>query len=198
MKKLNLIASASVLAFASTAATADVFVGITAGKVDSNFDNSSGVHAQGGDFDKAIHKDSTYGFRVGVIDEDSRAYITYENASNDYQSTWKARQEHLTGSYDKLFPINHHGTSLFAGGTLGVTKLTNESKGTSRDSDYGYAAGVQAGVLQQVADNFSIEGGYKYLKHNASVEVNQHDGSQNGSTKLTSTSTIYMGLNYQF
>ncbi len=198
MKKLNLIASATALTLASTAATADTFIGLTAGKVDSNFDNSRGLHAQGGDFDKALHKDATYGFRVGVIDADSRAYITYDNASNDYHSTWKVRQENLTASYDRLYPINQNGTSLFAGATLGATKLTNESKGSSRDSDFGYAAGVQAGVIQKVADNFSIEGGYKYLKHNASVEVSPHDGSGSGSAKLTSSSSLYLGLNYQF
>ena len=110
----------------------------------------------------------------------------------------KLRQQNLLGSYDAFLPLNDQGTKLFGGGTLGLTKLEQESSGYKRDSDIGYAIGAQAGVLQNIGKNASIEGGYRYLRTNASTEMSPHGGSKAGSLDLHSSSQIYLGANYRF
>jgi opacity protein-like surface antigen len=87
---------------------------------------------------------------------------------------------------------------LFGGATAGLTKLTQDSPGFSRDSDIGYAIGGQVGVLQQVSQNTSIELGYRYLRSNASTEMKESGGSKQGSLDLTSSAQTYLSANYYF
>lgn len=79
-----------------------------------------------------------------------------------------------------------------------MTKLTQESGGFSRDSNIGYALGGQVGVLQQVSKNTSLELGYRYLRSNASTEMNERNGSKQGSLNLTSSAQTYLAANYAF
>ena len=53
-------------------------------------------------------------------------------------------------------------------------------------------------VLQNIGKNASIEGGYRYLRTNASTEMSPHGGSKAGSLDLHSSSQIYLGANYRF
>jgi opacity protein-like surface antigen len=89
-------------------------------------------------------------------------------------------------------------TQLFGGATAGLTKLTQESPGYSRDSDIGYTVGGQVGVLQQVAQNVSVELGYRYLMSNASTEMKERGGGKQGSLDLTSSAQTYLSANYAF
>jgi opacity protein-like surface antigen len=141
-------------------------------------------------------QDNTWGLRAGQQTESSRYYATYDYVSGDHAGV-KLRQQNLLGSYDAFLPLTSS-TRLFGGGTAGITRLTQESPGFSRDSDMGYAIGGQVGVLQQMSSSVSVELGYRYLRSNASVEMAPRGGPKSGSLKLDSTAQTYLAANYAF
>ncbi|QLF93254.1 outer membrane beta-barrel protein [Pseudomonas sp. ABC1] len=200
MNKLHTLALATTLGvFSLTANAAENFAGATWGKTSVNIDRSSSLKqsAANPDFDNAIHKSGTWGIRAGQNTEQGRYYATYENVSDNYANTYKLRQQNLIGSYDAFLPLTDS-TRLFGGGSLGLTKLEQESKGYSRDSDIGYLVGLQAGILQDVGDNASVEAGYRYLRSNAGTEVAPHGERKIGSIDVHSSKQLYLGVNYRF
>ncbi|GAB3391579.1 hypothetical protein GCM10027514_35700 [Azotobacter armeniacus] len=132
-------------------------------------ERSNSLHRNMGEpkkWDDVIKNSGTWGLRVGRIKEESRYYTTYEYVSDDYHRALKLRQNNLLGSYDDMFLpadlfIPGATTRLFGGATLGLTKLEQNSPGHSRDSDI--MAGLQAGVLQPVTDQSSLEDSFRYL-----------------------------------
>ena len=74
----------------------------------------------------------------------------------------------------------------------------SRSKGFKRDSNIGYALGLQAGILQDINQNASIEAGYRYLRTNASTEMAPHGAGKVGSLDLHSSGQLYLGANYKF
>ena len=187
------VLSASAVAQAADENFASITLGQTSDKVkkssllNSNLDhpNANGV----------ISKDTTYGVRLGQQNNDRRYYATYDNVSGTHNGI-KLRQENLLGSYDLFLPVTSS-TKLFGGATAGVTKLSQESSGYSRDTDIGYAVGLQTGVLQQVSKNVSVEMGYRYLRSNASTEMSAQ-GTKQGSLSLDSSAQTYLSANYAF
>ncbi|MFJ9993584.1 outer membrane protein [Pseudomonas putida] len=201
MKALNTLMVAMAVCAAGVAATAqadDTFASLTYGQTSDKV-RKSGLLQRNTDnlnADGIIGKDSTWGLRVGQINDQGRYYLTYDNVSGDHSGV-KLRQENLLGSYDVFLPITDT-TKLFGGGSLGMTKLTQDSPGASRDTDYGYAVGLQAGVLQQVTDNTSVELGYRYLRTNAATEIGDHGGPKDGTLRLTSSAQTYLAASYKF
>ena len=185
-------------AVAQASEGSSTFGGVTFGSTSDKFSKSNNLNRNlnSPNADGIIGKDSTWGVRLGQQNLDNRYYATYDNVSGSHNGL-KMRQENLLGSYDVFMPITAT-TKLFGGGTLGLTKLTQESRGASRDTGMGYAAGVQAGVLQQVAQNASLELGYRYLRSNASTEVSPHNAAKVGSLKLDSSAQTYLAANYHF
>ncbi|WP_347901514.1 hypothetical protein [Pseudomonas purpurea] len=196
-KKLMLavtVLGASAAAQAADSNFASLTFGQTSDKVKkSNSLNSNLDHPNA---DGVIGKDNTWGLRLGRQNDEARYYATYDNVSGSHNGI-KLRQENLLGSYDLFLPVTSS-TKLFGGGTAGLTKLTQDSPGYSRDSDIGYALGVQAGVLQQVSQNTSVELGYRYLRSNASTEMSQRGVGKQGSLDLTSSAQTYVSANYAF
>ncbi|MCJ8169532.1 hypothetical protein [Atopomonas sediminilitoris] len=199
-RTLTTLALGTSLAFTSLASVAnDTFVGLTWGQTDNNIQKSSALNKNldNPNLDKVIDGTGTWGVRVGQQNNQRRYYATYENIS-DSDNGAKLRQQNLLGSYDVLVPLGQNATYLYGGATLGLIKLEQESSGASRDSDIGYAAGLQAGILQKVDQHFSMEAGYRYLRSNASTEISAHGGSKLGSLDLHSSSQAFIGVNYQF
>jgi opacity protein-like surface antigen len=196
-KKLLLaftVMGASVVAHASDDTFASLTFGQTSDKVKKSNalnDNLNNPNANG-----VIGKDNTWGVRLGQQTSQGRYYATYDNVSGSHNGI-KLRQENLLGSYDLFYPVGGS-TRLFGGATAGLTKLTQESSGYSRDSDIGYAAGGQLGVLQQVSQNTSVELGYRYLRSNASTEMSLRGGNKQGSLDLASSAQTYLSANYAF
>jgi len=192
--------AATVLGASSMACAEDSnFAGLTYGKTLNKISKSSQLDSNLGNPDAsgAIgSSDNTWGVRVGRLNDAHRYYATYENVSGTHNGI-KLRQENLLGSYDVFLPLTPT-TQLFGGGTAGLVKLTQDSPGYSRDTDIGYAIGGQAGVIQQVAQNVSVELGYRYLRSNASTEMAKSGQGKQGSLDLTSTSQTYLSANYQF
>ncbi|WP_442112718.1 outer membrane protein [Pseudomonas sp. NUPR-001] len=200
MKALNTLFLAVAFFGASAAVQAadTTFAGVTYGQTSDKI-KKSGLLSSNTDHlntDGIISKDDTWGVRVGQMNDQRRYYLTYDNVSNDH-SGLKMRQENLLGSYDMFYPLGNS-TKLFGGASAGVTKLSQESSGYSRDTDTGYAVGLQAGVLQQVTDNASVELGYRYLRSNASTELVEHGGSKIGTLRLDSSAQTYLSANYAF
>ena len=199
-RTLSKLALATSLTFAAAAANAgDNFVGLTWGQTDNNIQKSSALNSNLNNpkLDKVINDTGTWGVRAGQVSETNRYYMTYENVS-DTDSVHKLRQQNLLGSYDVFLPIGDFNTKLFGGATAGLVKLEQESKGFKRDSDIGYALGLQAGILQDINQNASIEAGYRYLRTNASTEMAPHGAGKAGSLDLHSSGQLYLGANYKF
>lgn len=199
-RTLSQLALATSLTFAAAAANAsDTFVGLTWGQTDNNIQKSSSLNSNLNNpkLDKVINDTGTWGVRAGQVSDDARFYMTYENVSDSHQG-FKLRQQNLLGSYDVFLPVGSYNTKLFGGATAGLIKLEQESKGLKRDSDIGYAIGLQAGLLQDINDNASIEAGYRYLRSNASTEMAAHGGGKLGSLDLHSSGQLYLGANYKF
>jgi opacity protein-like surface antigen len=201
MKKLSTLALATTLGiFSFGAHAAENFAGFTWGKSTVNTDRSSSLKQNmGGEnrFDDTIKNSGTWGVRAGQMTDEGRYYMTYENVSDDYGSSLKLRQQNLIGSYDMFVPLGDT-TRLFGGASAGLTKLENESKGYTRDSDIGYLVGLQAGILQKLGDNTSVEAGYRYLRSNAGTEVSERGVGKLGSIDVHSSKQAYLGLNYHF
>ena len=196
-KKLLLactLLGASTATLASNANFASLTLGQTSDKIKKSHalnDNLDSPNADG-----VIGKDATWGMRLGQQNSQGRYYATYDNVSGTHNGI-KLRQENLLGSYDVFYPVGGS-TQLFGGASAGLTKLTQESGGFSRDSNIGYSAGGQVGVLQQVSRNTSVEQGYRYLRSNASTEMSERGGSKQGSLNLTSSAQTYLSANYAF
>ncbi|MGE6528479.1 outer membrane protein [Pseudomonas sp. NPDC077382] len=201
MNKLHTLAIATTLSvFSLGAQAADNFAGLTWGKSTVNIDRSSTLKQNmpgANRFDDTIKNSGTWGLRAGQMTDEARYYATYENVSDDYGSSLKLRQQNLIGSYDLFLPVGDT-TRLFGGASAGLTKLENESSGYRRDSDIGYLVGLQAGVLQEVGNNTSIEAGYRYLRSNAGTEVAERGVGKVGSIDLHSSKQAYLGVNYKF
>ncbi len=183
----------------ASAHAADNFVGLTWGQTNNNIQKSSALNANLGNpkLDKVIDNSGTWGVRVGQQHEQGRYYVTYENVS-DSHTGYKLRQQNLLGSYDMFVPFGDFGTRAFAGATLGLVKLEQESRGFKRDSDIGYAAGIQVGLQQPLTKALTVETGYRYLQTNASTEMAPHGGAKVGSLDLHSSRLPYLGVNYAF
>ncbi len=200
MKTLNsLFLAVAFLGAAATAQASDTtFAGVTYGQTSDKI-KKSGLLSSNTDHlnsNGIIDKDGTWGVRLGQMNDQRRYYLTYDNVSNDH-SGLKLRQENLLGSYDVFYPLGSS-TKLFGGASAGLTKLSQESSGYSRDTDTGYAIGLQAGLLQQVSDNASVELGYRYLRSNASTELAEHGGPKVGTLRLDSSAQTYLSANYAF
>ncbi|WP_153785029.1 outer membrane protein [Pseudomonas sp. EMN2] len=201
MKTFNTLLAAMAVCAAGIATTAqadDTFASLTYGQTSDKV-RKSGLLQSNTDHlntDGIIAKDGTWGVRLGQMNNQGRYYLTYDNVSGEH-SGLKLRQENLLGSYDLFLPVGDT-TKLFGGASLGVTKLSQESSGYSRDTDTGYAVGLQGGVLQQVTDNASVELGYRYLRSNASTELSPHDGAKIGTLRQNSSAQTYLAANYKF
>lgn len=192
--------AAFALASAAGMAQADEnFASLTYGKtidkisksnaLDANLDrsNADGIIGSG---------DNTWGVRLGRQGSDARYYATYDYVAGTHGGG-KLRQENLLGSYDRFLALTPT-TQLFGGGTAGITRLSQDSPGFSRDRGIGYAVGGQVGVLQKVAEDVSLELGYRYLRSNAAAEVSPRHDKKVGSIKLDSASQTYLAVNYAF
>ena len=200
MKKLSTLAIATTFGIFSLGThAAENFAGFTWGESTVNTDRSSSLkqNMDGKNrFDDVIKNSGTWGVRAGQMTDEGRYYMTYENVSDDYGSSL-LRQQNLIGSYDMFVPLGDT-TRLFGGASAGLTKLENESKGYSRDTDIGYLVGLQAGILQKLGDNTSVEAGYRYLRSNAGTEVSERGVGKLGSIDVHSSKQAYLGLNYHF
>ena len=201
MKKLSTLAIATTFGIFSLGThAAENFAGFTWGESTVNTDRSSSLkqNMDGKNrFDDVIKNSGTWGVRAGQMTDEGRYYMTYENVSDDCGSSLKLRQQNLIGSYDMFVPLGDT-TRLFGGASAGLTKLENESKGYSRDTDIGYLVGLQAGILQKLGDNTSVEAGYRYLRSNAGTEVSERGVGKLGSIDVHSSKQAYLGLNYHF
>ncbi|APQ11568.1 membrane protein [Pseudomonas oryzihabitans] len=179
------------------AADTQNFAGLTYGRSYDNFNNSHALNSNlnSPDTDGAIDGNNTWGLRLGQQNDAGRYYATLDQVSGSSDGI-KLRQQDLTGSYDAFYPLSNS-TKLFGGGTLGLTRVTQDGSSYSHNGDTGYLAGVQAGILQQVNDRTSLEAGYRYLRSNAKPDIDE-DGTKLGSTQLDSTKEIYLGMNVYF
>ncbi|MEH6491302.1 hypothetical protein [Halopseudomonas sp.] len=185
---------------AATAAQADEnFASLTWGQTSNNMQKSSALNANlnNPNFDSVINNETTWGVRAGQQNDSARYYATYEYISGSNNGL-KLRQQNLLGSYDVFYPLNQSGTQVFGGGTLGLVKLEQNGSGFSHDSNISYAAGLQAGLLQDISQRVSLEGGYRYLRSNATVDVAPHGAGSLGKVDLHSSGQWYLGANYQF
>ncbi len=199
MRLIKLTVLAASMGVAGMAAAADNFAGVTWGESTSNYDSSKRLQQQmpGAKMDDVIKNSGTWGVRAGRDNGHDRVYLTYEQVSDDYHSTVKLRQENLLGSYDRTFSVTDS-ARLYAGVTGGMTKVSQESKGYSRDTGYGYAIGAQVGGLLALSQAVELEAGFRYLKHNADVDFKERGVGRTGNAELSSSKQSFLGVNVKF
>jgi len=195
----KLLMAITITGAGTTASASDdkIFAGVTLGATSDKIKKS---RAMNDNFDhpraNAIDSSSTFGVRLGQQNSERRYYATYDRTWGRSHDGLQLDQQNLLGSYDLFYPVTRS-TQLFGGASLGLVKLTQETITFSRDSNIGYAVGGQAGVLQQLSPNISVELGYRYLRSNASTELSR-DGVKRGSLDLTSSAQTYLSANYAF
>jgi opacity protein-like surface antigen len=197
-KKVLPVAVASLIATGATAEES-YFVSGVLSQTSSNYAKSSRGYAEMPDLnvDRIIRHSSGWGLRAGVDEGSSRHYITYNYVSDRYGRDAKIREQNLSGSYDFMFPVADS-TRLFAGASLGMTRLHQKTSSFKNDSDWGLHAGLQAGVVQRLGQNMDIEGGYRYTRYDRpDVSFKNQDGNQ-GKAKLRSSDQLYIALNWRF
>lgn len=199
MRLIKLTVLAASMGVAGMAAAADNFAGVTWGESTSNYDSSKRLQQQmpGAKMDDVIKNSGTWGVRAGRDNGQDRIYLAYEQVSDDYHSTYKLRQENLLGSYDRTFSVTDS-ARLYAGVTGGMTKVSQESKGYSRDTGYGYAIGAQVGGLLALSQAVELEAGFRYLKHNADVDFKERGVGRTGNAELSSSKQSFLGVNMKF
>lgn len=190
------------MALAGTAGHAiadEMFAGATLGQSSNNMHKSRALDAQLGnpDLDGVIHRNSTWGARIGQRAGQMRYYLGYDRVSSERRA-YKLRQQTLLASADALIPVGMQETALFAGVTGGIVRLSQESSGFHSHSDNGWAAGVQAGVLQNVGDKVSLEVGYRYLRTTVDTRLQPRGDVRAGRISLRSSGQAYLGANYRF
>lgn len=200
MKKFAAITICVAAAGAASGAIADqLLAGITLGQTSNNIDQSRALSAQLGhpNLDGVIHRNSTWGVRAGQQSGQMRYYLAYDQVSSERREH-RMRQQTLLASADVLIPFGSYETAAFAGVSGGVVRLRQQSRGFHSDSDYGWAGGVQAGVLQKVGDQMSLEAGYRYLRTTADARLQPYGGPRTGHISLRSSGQAYLGVNYRF
>jgi opacity protein-like surface antigen len=178
MKKIVL---ASLLATGLMAAGNENYFGVSAGKLDSNFkvNPNPGFVVLDTDF-----TDTAYHFTLGhYYGENGRISATYTYVNGEDSDTSDA----ITLSYDFILPVAKT-FSLYAGPSLGYTRL-DYSDGTDLS---GFHYGAQAGAIARVVDNIEIEAGYRYLMETGDDDVT------GGNIELDNVSMWYIGANIRF
>ncbi|WP_415249450.1 hypothetical protein [Sulfurimonas sp.] len=135
---------------------------------------------------------STYGIKVGVIDENSRVYLSYNylDAFEDSSNREGGFQTLTinTEAYTQMFNITeNYPVSFFFGAHIGGVNLNVDSTfGTSHKSALLY--GLQAGVMTTSKSPINLEFGYRYSS-------SRFIDKNNDLEQLT---VAYVGINYKF
>lgn len=190
------IISAAILLGTVNMAQAGVFVGTTYGWTSSDIENARiDDNVPNLDYQDSIKGEDTWGLRVGGDFDFMRVYVSYDRASSEHNGT--NTQESLLLSADYLYPVETN-TRLFAGLSVGGTKLVNESatyRGYDYDS-YSKSYGGQFGMIYDF-EGWQLEGGYRILKHSA-YEKSDEKGASDYFPTLNKSDQFYMALNYRF
>lgn len=179
-------------------AQADTFVGGSYGLNWSGLERNGAAHENLSDqeFNNVFNRENTWGLRIGKRYETYRVYGVYDYSTGNSKGN-KLNQQNLIGSVDYLYPINDKGTTLFGGGSAGVNRLSNRTANYANDDSYAFAYGFQAGVLQEIDKNFELEGGYRYLRTENSIDYREN-GVKQGTADLKYTQQAYVAVNYHF
>lgn len=190
------VIGAALLLGAINTAQAGVFIGTTYGWTSSDIENARiDDNVPNLNYEDSIKTEETLGLRVGGDFDFMRVYVSYDRASSD----WNGRntQQNLLLSADYMYPVEQN-TRLFAGLTLGATKLENDSAsyyGYKYDS-YSKSYGGQMGMVYDF-EGWQLEGGYRILKHSA-YEKSDEKGSSDYFPTLNKSDQLYIALNYRF
>ena len=135
---------------------------------------------------------STYGIKAGVIDENTRVYISYNyldafKDSSNREGNFQALTI-STEAYTKIFNITeNYPVSFFFGAHVGGVNLEVDSTfGTSDKSSLLY--GLQAGIMTTSKSPINLEFGYRY----------SYSSFSDMNNDLDQLAIAYVGINYKF
>ncbi|MFK0570224.1 outer membrane beta-barrel protein [Endozoicomonas sp.] len=199
MKKItSLFTALAITAFSTVSAAQgweddwtndDIFVGLEGGFAHTKVKKEGGTG-----FEDKDDKTSFYGLRVGSFwNDEARAYFTVSQAQPDDVKKVSGeakgiKQLNLLVSADYLF-MPEWEIQPFVGLTLGAT----ENKADNYDNKWGFAYGVQGGVIYQI-ENIDLEAGLKYLGN--STDIDAKDNS--GKLKVNDSRQVYVAASIHF
>lgn len=161
----------------------ETFVGAEYGKTKWKWDNGS--------YSPDEEKETVYGFRGGVKDDNTRiyvnvGYIDYDSPQGFEEKAWSANLnlDAMTSEYTLVGDVT---TRFFAGFHGGMVDYEVENALTGDDAtDVMY--GAQLGLITEFHESIDLEIGYRYSMSGLSVH----------GFKLDATDAYYMALNVTF
>ncbi len=148
-----LLAIALLAGTMSVAEERKLFVGVEFGKTEGSYSYGS-TEWDGND-------QNSWGIKIGGVGQNDRIYVTYldvnkykdssYNSSEKYKALF-ANFEAMTSPYKIVEGVE---PQLFVGGHFGMAKV-DVTLGSLSEDDQDFIYGVQAGVLFNVVNNFSI------------------------------------------
>ena len=162
----------------------DFFIGGEAGLSKADFTDTTGSY----DNDEI----STYGVKIGAVDDNSRVYLSYQymdafEASSSREGAFHAvtlNTEGLSEPYNIFDSIDH---IFFIGAHLGAVNLDVEAS-FGNSNEYGILYGLQGGVLTTFGSVVSLELGYRIA----------HSTFSDQAIELDKLQAFYVGINLRF
>lgn len=173
-----------VFAISSNVNAYDFFIGGEAGLSKGDFSSPTGNY----DNDEI----STYGVKIGAVDENTRIYLSYQYMDAFEGSTIREGAFHavtfnteaFSEPYNIFDSIDH---LFFIGGHLGAVNLDAEAS-FGNSNEYGVLYGLQGGVLTTFGPVVSLELGYRFSRSTFSDQAIELDKLQ----------AFYAGINLRF
>ncbi len=162
----------------------DFFIGLEGGLSSAEFTDIAGDYENNGI--------STYGVKIGAINDISRIYLSYQDmdafeGSSVREGSFSQATLNLEGLSSPYYIFDSIAHYFFIGGHLGAINLTVDASFVNSD-EFGIVYGVQGGLLSEFDFGLSVELGYRYSLSYFADE----------NTDLSKLEAFYAGLNYRF
>jgi len=162
----------------------DIFVGAEAGLSWADFNGPNGKYQN--------HEITTYGIKSGIVNHNTRLYLSYNYMDAYADSTSRDGAYHtLTANTEAMTgPVNIFGIvdlAFFVGGHAGGINI-NVDADFGQSDKYALLYGVQAGVLARFDSIVSLEAGYRF----------SYSSFSDQNTDLDKLQVAYGGINFKF
>lgn len=138
------------------------------------------------------HEITTYGAKVGVVNDETRIFIAYDYMDAFEDSTTREGEYQTLTLNTEAFsePQSLFGlfdVAMFVGGHLGAIAISVDAAFGNSDAN-GLLYGIQTGLIANLGSTVSIETGYRISYSNFSDQ----------KTDLDKFQVAYAGINFRF
>ena len=182
MKKSLILAGLLLAGTSLMASESGIYVGVDIGNTD--FDMTVNLNgSSSSDSDDGGSQTLKIGY---YMDKNSRVYASYQNVNADGADIYTTAI-----GYDYL--IGNEAYKPFVGAFVGYGSA--EIDDTTIDIS-GMNYGMQAGLNYAINENFSVEGGFRYMKSSMEYSISGPGGT--ASLEIDTIQNWFVGANYKF